>query len=243
MKLEGCWLKYKYYCNEEFVDNFPVINLPDYLTVILQSNMQVSGQNFEGLKKFIYSRPPLLVLVKKVFRDLGSNVDVGNIIKSLGWIGFRNRIVNAILEYELKGNFQDALDTSLIIDLVNLEEDLKSYEVSGYSRGFLLAFYLKMIEINREKHNKSPFALDLNFIPYFEFSNSRFPKIDWSYLMIVHFGEFLGEDKLKQKLVTKIGFDQIYSELREEHKITFAENMLSYGCSVGESDIFYATQV
>jgi hypothetical protein len=225
------------------VDNFPVVNLPDYFTSILKSNMQVSSQSFVSLNTFVYSRPALLGLVKKIFNDFGPSVDVGKIIKSLGWVGFRNRIANAFLEYELNGFFPEVLDPSLIIDLLNIEEDVKQYEVSGYSRGFLLGFYLKIIEIKRKKNNKDDFHFDLNFIPFFEFSNSRFPKIDWSYLMILHFNQFLGEKKLKKYLVNKVGFNHIYTELSENQKITFAENLLSYGCSIGDTDIFYATQV
>ena len=225
------------------MDNFPVVNLPDYFTSILKSNMQVSGQSFATLNTFIYSKPALLALVQRIFKDLGTNVDVGKIIKSLGWVGFRNRIANAFLEYELNGFFPEVLDSSLIVDLLNIEEDVKQYEVSGYSRGFLLGFYLKIIEIKRKKNKQDDFNFDLNFIPFFEFSNSRFPKIDWSYLMILHFNEFLGEKNLKKHLVNKVGFDHIYAELTEDQKNTFAENLLSYGCSIGESDIFYATQV
>lgn len=225
------------------MDNLPVLNLPDYFTLILRSNMQVSGQNFSTLNSYVYSKAPLLALVNKIFKEFGPNVEVGRIIKSLGWVGFRNRIANAFLEYELNGYFPDVLDSSLIIDLINIEEDVKQYEVSGYSRGFLLGFYLKIIEIRREKNKQNKFQFDLNFIPFFEFSNSRFPGIDWSYLMILHFNEFLGEKKLKKYLVNKIGFDHIYGELTEDQKIIFAENLLSYGCSIGESDIFYATQV
>jgi hypothetical protein len=225
------------------VDNFPVINLPDYFTVILASNMQVSGQNFIGLQTYIHSKPPLTSLVKKIFHDIGPNIEVGSIIKSLGWIGFRNRITNAFLEYEMSGHFPATPDSSLLVDLINLEEDLKSYEVSGYSRGFLLGFYIKMIEIQRTKLKLSSFSIDLNYIPFLDFSASRFPRIDWSYLMILHFNEFLGESKLKKFLVDKVGFDKIYSEMSDDHKGIFAQNLLSYGCSIGESDIFYATQV
>jgi hypothetical protein len=225
------------------VEQFPIISLPDYYTLMLRSNMQVSGQHFGDIQSFIQSKPPLLAIVKKVFHDLGPNVQIENIIKSLGWIGFRNRIANAFLDYELNGHFPDTLDSSLIVDLINIEEDVKSFEVSGFSRGFLLGFYLKMIELNGIKLKLNRFNFNLNNIPFLEFSNSRFPKVDWSYLMIIHFIEFLGEAELKNHLVKKTGFDFIYSKLKKDQKIIFAENMLSYGCSIGESDIFYATQV
>ncbi len=225
------------------MDAFPVISLPEYFTYILRSNMQVSGQNFAKLHAYIESQLPFHSIIKKVFFDFGGRVEIGKVIKSLGWVGFRNRMANAFLQYEQQSYFSDELDSSLVIDLVNMEEDLKSYEVSGYSRGFLLGFYIKMIEIRHKKNNLNHFTFDLSLIPLFELSTSKAQRIDWSYLILMHFNEFLGEQKLKDHLNKRSGFDFIYSELSDQQQSLFSENLLSYGCSIGEADIFHSTQV
>ena len=223
--------------------NMPSINLPDYFTAILKSNMQVSGQNFGRLYTYIHSTPPLLAIVKKVFKDFGFNTEISKIVKSLGWIGFRNRMANAFLHFEKDGFFSEELDSGLVADLVNLEEDFKPFEVSGYSRGFLLGFYIKMSEINSIKNKRDYNYFDLSYIPLLTFSNSRISNVDWVYIMILHFSQFLGEETLKEVLKKGLGFNHIYSHLKDDQKELFAGNLLSYGHAIGEPDIFYPSRV
>lgn len=225
------------------MDQFPVVNLPDCFTQILAANMQVSGQNFSNLHSFVLETKSFHALAQKLFKDMGNSAEVGRIIKSLGWVGFRNRMANAFLQFESNGRYPESLDETLLIDVINTEEDFKPYEVSGYSRAFLLGFYIKMADIHSRKRGKSKFTLDFTCISYMDFSNSKFPKIDWVYLQLVHFNHFLGDQKLKNHLSNRSGFEKIYSELSNEQQDMMAKNLLAYGCSIGEADMFYETRV
>lgn len=218
------------------------INLPDYFTRLLCSNMQNGESNFSNLGDYIQSNPGFEGLVKRSFLDVDEKGRVNSIIKSLGWFGFRNRMSALFLEYHLNGQFPIKPNLELCHELVALEEKVKSQTVEGFSRAFMLALYWKL---HRYKDNNQ-FIESFNWMEILDllkYSKAKVIKIDWLLLSIVHFQSFLGKEVVRQALSSDADYITLYEKLDEKQKRTYMMNSLSYGASINEPEFFYQSRI
>lgn len=205
--------------------------------------MQMSGQGFSNMREYITSQKPLLTLVQIIFQDLGNKLDLTSIVKAVGWTGFRNRLANAYVDYAMYGEYPTTPNTRNISLMIDLEEDLKPFTVAGFSRGFLLGFYLRMAQVQQEKSGKDFSLMTDELIKLLKLSKIKIVKVDWLLLSLYHLEGFLGRDMLLSNFDKEIGFEKIYSKLTEEQKNTMMENLLSYGYSIGDEEVFYSKTV
>ena len=139
-----------------------------------------------------------------VFKSNGSGPLTAEVlIKNLGWTGIRNRMSAAYVYYKINNFFSEIDDYSLIKDLLIFEGKLKKYSVEGYSRGLLLAIYLKFVDIelidNGHLHSEHCIASIPDYvIDLLPLASSKIIKIDWILLAMAHLNSSLVRPVLKK---------------------------------------------
>lgn len=222
--------------------NLPYVNMPDNLVRLLSSNIQNSTQTNNNLELYINENKELNVLVKKIFKDIDPDGFLGKIVSISGWSGIRNRLTAVFLEYSLNGFYPDSANVNIVTDIVNLENKLRHFTVTGYSRAYLLGFYAKMsmIKINQmeEVHSFTPLIIKDEHIELMKFSKAKSVKIDWLIIQLVLFENILGLDRLKSLLQSEIKYNALFNLLKDDEKEWFAENLLAYGSSISDYEFF-----
>ena len=220
-----------------------MVNLPYQFTSLLRANIQIGGQSLENIRMFINGQKSMVILINLIFQDLGKKLELGSIIKAVGWTGFRDRMTNAYVDYALYGEFPTKPNTRNISSIVDLEEDLKPFSVAGFSRGYLLGFYLRMAQIQMEKRGKDFPILSDDLIKMLKLSKIKIVKVDWLLLCLYHLEGYLGRDLLLEEMNKNQNFENLFGKLTEEQKSVMMGNLLSYGFSIGDHEIFYSKTV
>jgi hypothetical protein len=223
--------------------DFPMVNLPYQFTSLLRANMQVGGNSLDNIRVFINSQKSMVVLINLIFQDLGKKLEIGSIIKAVGWTGFRDRITNAYVDYALTGEFPSKPNIHNISSIIDLEEDVKPYSVAGFSRGYLLGFYLRMAQIQMEQTGKDFSIVTDELIKILKLSKIKIVKVDWLLLSLYHLEGYLGRDLLLSAIDKGVRFEKLYEKLTEDQMSVMMRNLLSYGYSIGDHEIFYSKTV
>lgn len=220
-----------------------MVNLPYQFTSLLRGNMQVGGNSLDNIRVFINSQRSMVVLINLIFQDLGKKLEIGSIIKAVGWTGFRDRITNAYVDYALTGEFPSKPNIHNISSIIDLEEDVKPYTVAGFSRGYLLGFYLRMAQIQMEQTGKDFSIVTDELIKILKLSKIKIVKVDWLLLSLYHLEGYLGRDLLLSEIDKGVRFEKLYEKLTEDQMSVMMGNLLSYGYSIGDHEIFYSKTV
>lgn len=222
--------------------NFPFITLPDYYTKLLVSSIQNSTQTNNNLELYINENKELNVLIKKIFLDIDPDGFLGKIIQIAGFTGIRNRLAAVYIEYAMTGKFPDQANLSLVTELVNIENKLRHFTQPGFSRSFLLALYAKMTHIYVKKPgaepNLNPLIIKEEHIEYMKFSKAKSTRIDWLMLELILFDHFLGTKRLQDLLKAETRYDALFSLLSADEQRAMINNIMIYGASIGDVDIF-----
>ncbi len=219
---------------------YPYISLPEYFTLFLRSNMQSTGENYSGMNSYAQSSPPLQMIFKKFFKDIDLDGKPSLILKSIGWFGVRNRLADIFLDYHLKDEFSyQGKGLTHTKEIIALENDLVKHSVEGYNRAFLLGFYFQMAKIGAQKvQKKTSFFQGEELIMLLEKAQSKSVKIDWLMVLLAHFSHFMGAEELGPYLNSKAGISLLLECLEDDHKKIFYQNMLNYGASINDPEIF-----
>lgn len=220
-----------------------MVNLPYQFTSLLRANIQIGGQSLNNIRSFINSQRSMVILINLIFQDLGKKMELGSIIKAVGWTGFRDRMTNAYVDYAINGEFPTQPNIHNISSIIDLEEELKPFTVAGYSRGFLLGFYLRMAQIQFEKKGKDFSVLTDELIKILKLSKIKIVKVDWMLLTLYHLEGYLGRDLLLEEISKGQKFEKLYEKLTEDQRSVMMGNLLSYGYSIGDHEIFYSKTV
>jgi hypothetical protein len=152
-------------------------------------------------------------------------------------------MTNVYVDYALTGEFPTRPNIHNIASIIDLEEEVKSYTVAGFSRGFLLGFYLRMAEIQMEQQGRDFAIVTDELIDIFKKSKIKIVKLDWLLLSLYHLEGYLGRELLLDEIDKGIKFEKLYKKLTEEQKSVMMGNLLSYGYSIGDHEIFYSKTI
>jgi hypothetical protein len=223
---------------------FPTHVLPEYYTQLLRVNMQSTGSVFSNLSMYIHENRSLYAIVEKVTKSPnGKSEEISEKIKNHGWFGIRNKVCSAYLYYLKNGNYPNAPAIEMIDSILRIEERLRPFAVRGFSRSFLLGFYLESVALSIDGGELLASFLDKKFLALLDISNSRTHKIDWVMILLYHFKDFLGYDKLLDLLNNGSEYEQIYTQLSQDQQALLMKNLLAYGCSISESESFFTERV
>lgn len=221
---------------------YPNVVMPDAFTYLLRSNMQSSGKAFTQLQVYVARHADLSAIVARAFKSIDPELRVDGIIKSLGWHGFRDHLAALYIERARQGFYPKTLDTTSVTEIIHFEENLKDYTVQGYSRAFLLAFYLKLMLLDQNAVAPGVKLQDLlirdEILSHLDFARGRSVKIDFMLLTLQHFDHFFGRERLADNLQRQKSYSDMYQLLTNEQRSSLTKNLLAYGSSIGETEIF-----
>ena len=219
--------------------HFPFALLPDGFTHLLRANMQSTSKGFTGLKDYFIQRPDMSYLLKHCFQDIDESGNVDRIMKAVGWFGMRDRLASIYLHRLEHGSYPKGAPENLCEDILKFEEQFKRFTVDGYSRVFLLAFYVKFMLKDQKKSQE--------FVDYLEApalfkclqaGKSRAIKIDWLCVILYHFNVFLGPEECVEHLKKGTTFHNLWAKLSEDQQMNMTQAMMAYGAAINEPDLF-----
>lgn len=210
--------------------------MPDYFTRLLKSNMQTGNNLYSEMILYCKESPPLDQLIKRTFKNIDSEVRIEFFLKSLGWNGFRDRLASVFLYYSQNGEFPLETNIDGVESITLLERKLKSISISDYSRAFMLGFYLELAK--GKSSNGNPLELDDEFFKLVNMGRNKVIKVDFFVIALAHIKDFFGHAKVKKLIDNEIKYEDLYSLLTDEQKALMLSNMINYGTSIGETEIF-----
>lgn len=220
--------------SRENVDNkFISLSLPDDFTHLLKIDIHKKGSLINYLNSYILDKPSLYALVEKYLAKNTKSEGLEDFFHSTSWYNLRAKIASIYIGYKEEGNWPKRINPSYVDELLLFEEKIKKYSVDGYSRGFLFAFYLKMVQVHSKKTNS---FFPLSIIKLLPLTKSKSIKIDWLLLILFKFQQFFGEEKLIEKLKMGIPFEKNFGSLSSDQKEDFFNEGLSYAYSINDKE-------
>lgn len=213
----------------------PFVHMPDYYNRLLISNIQNSTQTNTNLEIYIADHPHLNHLIKRIFKDIDADGFVGKILSVNGFVGIRNRLAAAYIEHRAMGNFPEVVNQTLIQEALLLEHSWRHFTHQGYSRIFMLGFYLKLASM---ENKTSSMLFQERHLEYMKISKGKSVRIDWLMLLILHFDYFLGFDRYMNALQSHMSLDALMALLSDDERLLMLSNLLGYASSIQDLDFF-----
>jgi hypothetical protein len=227
----------------------PTVSLPHDLIHLLKMNISpnMSGEEHPAVKA-IGENKPLFMILERSLKDLKEKkIGLGKLFNGLGWSNFKDRWSVLYIHKSLYGSFPDELDLDLAEDIKKLDVRFSRLQLLGNSRIYLLGLYLKMINLEHKKLNADaeddywviPETLDQIFVSHAFKSD----KADWLVLSMWQFLHFLGAEKILQVKDEGKPYEMLFAYLTEPQRYQFINNLLAYGASINDSEIFVSKKV
>jgi hypothetical protein len=220
---------------------FPYVLLPDRFTRLLSLDFS-SPQAHKDLEIYLRNEKELYFLVIQLFKDVDPEGSLEKIISISGWSAIRNRLCSAYLDQGAKGRFPDRANLTNINEIIYIENNLKDFSESGYSRAFLLGFYAKstlsFLNQNTCDLFYSPLILKPEHFAIINKSNVKRVRIDWLMLIIILLEHYLGFERINSLISSGSTFNSLIVLLDDEERVEFLDNLLNYASSINDSEIF-----
>ncbi len=218
----------------------PYVKMPEEYVTLLKSNLSVTTSPapiFDELR----SNRALMMILENAFKEFDDGRGVEKVMLALGWANFRDRMASLFVYKMIYGDYPMKTDMELVEDIKFLEHQYSDHAVHSFSRLFLLGFYLKLANLQvRERENNQFLEIKIptEIGTILKFSQGRSERIDWLILILTHLHHFLGEKLLVNSLISGKKFDDIYGLLPTDARELMHQNLLAYGASINESDVF-----
>lgn len=225
--------------------NFPFVNLPTEFVTLLRSNLSVSNST-EPIFNIINSNRALYSILETAFKEFNDGRGLEKVMTALGWTSFRDRMASVYLSKSIYGDFPTRTNLDLIEDIKLIENRFSGHSVNGFSRIFLLGFYLKLanLEIQTKQDNKFlEIILPAEIEPLLKISPVRSERIDWLILILFHLNAALGEGLLTKHLIAGKKFEDLYALMSKEDQEQMGQNLMAYSASIQEAEVFLYEKV
>ena len=212
------------------------VNLPPEFAILLRSNLSQEKDMVDLIQSSFSANPIFKVIFGHISSFMSSNQDVKQIIKSLGWLHFRDRLASLYLNKLVFGRYPYEVDSEVINDILELETRLSSYSVQNVSRAYLLGFYIKIHNIN---HPTDLLVIPDSVFEVLKYNQHRMERIDYLIILLWHFVTFFGEKKVREMInEEQRSYEDFYEVMNDQQKDIMLRNLLHYGFSIDEHDIF-----
>ena len=225
--------------------HLPFVNLPHEFVALLKANHTVTNSP-ALIVDVIRPNKALVFILETAFKDFDSSRGLEKVIMVLGWANFRERMASVYVYKSLYGDFPSKTDMELVDDIKLTESRYTDHSVNSYSRLFLLGLYLKLanLEIQHGEENKfTEIKLPADLGDLLSLSEGRSERIDWLILLLLHLQSALGEKQLMEYLIEGKKFDELYLLMSKDDQTIMANNLMAYGASIRESDVFLYEKV
>lgn len=225
--------------------NFPHVILPKEFVQLLKANL--SANNSAPVFEILRQNRGLYDVLETAFREFNDGRGLEKTMVALGWSNFRDRVASIYIYKAIHGKYPLKTDMGLVEDIQKFESLYADMSVSGQSRAFLLGFYLKLAQIHTQETEKNKFLEfrlpEEQILPILRLSQARAEKIDWMILTVFHMAESMGEKALARIIMSGKTFDEVYSAMDDESRRRMHDNLLSYGMSIQEPELFLYEKV
>ncbi len=225
--------------------HFPYVNLPLEFITLLKINLPATtapGPVFDVIRpnRALYS------ILENAFKEFDDGRGVEKVMTALGWSNFRERMASIYVYKMMYGDYPSRTNMELVEDIHELETRFSAHSVNSFSRLFMLGFYLKMANLHIQQREDNQF-LEIK-IPYeistiLKLSQGRSEKIDWLILIVVHLNAALGDKMLINNLAAGKKFEDLYEMMSRDSQELMSHNLLAYGSSIQEPDVFLYEKV
>jgi hypothetical protein len=224
---------------------FPHVILPPEFVALLKEN-QSTTSSVAAILELKKTSPAIYLSMEEAFGEFNEGKGIENAISALGWIHFRERLSSMYIYKSIHGLFPIKTDLQLIESIMQLEARFINHTIQGISRIYLLGFYMRLANIQNQKRLNNKFfeirvPEEINAI--FKASQVRSEKIDLLIIMVMHMSDALGTKFLQSLISTGKKFNEIYDIMSAEARSNMNDNLLAYGASIQESDIFLYEKV
>lgn len=218
----------------------PHVILPTEFITLLKNNLSVTSS---PAPVFDVIRPNLALysVLEKAFKEFDDGRGVEKTMIALGWSNFRDRMASLYVYKAIYGNYPVKTNMELVEDIKELENKFVDHSVHSISRVFLLGFYLKLANIQNQNRGANQFLeikIPDEVLRVLDVTQGRSEKIDWLILTTMHFLDALGEKMLLNYLASGKKYDELHRLLNKEQQKNMMNNLLAYGASIQEKDIF-----
>ncbi len=218
----------------------PYVPMPKEFVTLLKSNLSVVNSPeiiFEGIRQ----NRALYNVLENAFKEFDDGRGLEKLMLALGWSNFRDRMASVYVYKSIYGEYPAKTDMDLVDDIKAIETRFTEHAVHSYSRLFLLGFYLKLAQLkvrNRENNRFMELKLPHEIGTLIAISEARSERPDWLLLIVSHFQIAFGTKNLINGLIAGKKFDELYELMNPEHRELMHRNLLAYGASIQEEDIF-----
>ena len=225
--------------------HFPFVNMPQEFVTLLKSNISVSSS---PAPVFDIIRPnrALFSILETAFKEFDDGRGVEKVLTALGWANFRDRMASIYVYKTMYGDYPSKTDMELVEDIKQIETRFTDHSVSSISRLFLVGFYLKLANLKIQEREDNKF-LEIKIPPeigaMMKLSQGRSERIDWLLLILLHLNASLGEKMLMNNLIAGKKFDELYQLMPKDSQEVMNQNLLAYGASIQEPDVFLYDKV
>lgn len=216
------------------------VRLPNEFISLLKMKVTITNSP-SPIFDIIKPNKAIYCILEKAFKEFDDGKGLEKTMMALGWANFRDRMASLYIYKLIYGSFPKVTSMDLVEEIKQIEIRFASHGVHSHSRAFLLGFYLKMSNIDSQLRDHNKFIeikIPEELGNFLKFSFGRSEKIDWLILIIMLFLNGLGEKMLMNALIAGKKFDEIYQLLSPEFRENMIQNLLAYGASIGEQDIF-----
>jgi hypothetical protein len=218
----------------------PYVPLPREFLTLLKSNLSVVNTP-EPIFEVIRPNRALYMILDSAFKEFDDGRGLEKLMLALGWSNFRDRMASLYVYKSIYGEYPAKTNMDLVDDIKAIETRFSEHAVHSYSRLFLLGFYLKLAQV-KVRHRESNRFLDLKLPPeigtVIALSEARSERPDWILLMVSHFQIAFGTKNLINGLISGKKFEELYELMNPEQRELMHRNLLAYGASIQEEDVF-----
>jgi hypothetical protein len=227
--------------------HLPFVKMPQEFITLLKSNLSVTPSSPAPIFDVIRPNPALYRVLEVAFAEFDDGRGIEKLMLALGWPNFRDRMASVFIYKSLFGDYPSKTSMELIEDLKQIEQDFSDHSVHGYSRIFMLGFYFKLANFKIRSRPEFAKNQEINIDPgipsILKLSQGRTEKLDWLYLIVIHLVQALGHEKVKKAIGEGRKLEELYAELEREQREQMLHNLLAYGASINEPDIFLYEKV
>lgn len=225
--------------------HLPHVILPLELITLLKTNLSVTTSP-APVFDILRHNQALYLSMELAFKEFDDGRGLEKTMLALGWPNFRERVASMYIYKAIHGTFPLHTNMELVENISSLEARFVNHSIHGVSRIFLLGFYLNLanIQIQRRENNKYlEIRIPSEVDHLLKHSMGRSEKLDWLVLILMHLVNGLGEKIVANAIASGKKMEDLYVLMGTDARKLMMDNLLAYGASIHEQDMFVYDKV